>query len=326
MVARGAPMREAYDTFLRSMREVFASWGDMFRDEPKERQADKWEKLAMAVGSVEAAMFSHHVAEEYASTYMNRKAKAINDTFFRLNGMEAWNRGMRSGATRSAAMFIARHSKGEDKVHSVRWLKELGLTAADVTLDADGELVTDWRELASLKGLPEAEAKRQIDKLYVGINRWVQGAVLTPNAAQRPSWASDPHYSIFFHLKQFSYSFHQTILRRAVKELNYGNLVPMGSFAWYIPVMIASDVTKGLLQGGGTLPAHMQGMSLGDWFLRGAERAGVLGIGQIGVDSADSPISLAGPAAEQLIDSFDQPVGRTVVDALPANSAYRHWL
>ena len=70
MVARGATMKEAYDGFLRGMKEVVTNWGDLFREEPKERQADKWEKLAEHVGAVDAALFAHHVSDEYSSMYM----------------------------------------------------------------------------------------------------------------------------------------------------------------------------------------------------------------------------------------------------------------
>ena len=55
------------------------------------------------------------------------------------------------------------------------------------------------------------------------------------------------HYcSAFWHLKRFAYSFHQTFIRRAMTEAKYGNIMPLGVFAWYIPVMIASDIIKGL--------------------------------------------------------------------------------
>lgn len=321
MVARGADMSEAYATFLRGMREVFADWKDMFTKEPAERKADKWEELAMAVGSVDAAMFSHHVADEYSSMYMSKTAKKVNDTFFRLNGMEAWNRGVRVGATQAAVNFLQKHAK-KPEVHSERWLKELGLTAADLTFDQDGGLVTDKKVLAALKGISITEAEKEIEKTHYAIRRWVQGAVLTPNAAQRPAWSSDPHYSMFFHLKQFSYSFHQTILKRAVNEAGHGNLTPLGAFAWYIPVMIAADVTKGLLQGGGSLPSHMQGMDLGDWVMRAVDRSGLLGVGSIGVGAQQDLASVAGPAAEQIIDSFGQPIGKTIVDALPAKPLF----
>lgn len=322
MVARGATMKEAYDTFLRGMREVGTSWADMIKSQPKERQADEWERLAMAVGSVDAAMFSHHVADEYSSMYMNKKAKRLNDAFFRINGMEAWNRGVRVGATQAAVAFITKHAQLPDKTHSARWLKELGLTPADLTFDDEGKLITHKNELAAKKGIPVDQAEREMEKVHYAIRRWVQGAVLTPNAAQRPSWSSDPHWSFMFHLKQFSYSFHQTLLKRAVNELNYGNLAPIGSFAWYIPVMIASDVMRGLVQGGGSLPAHMKGLDAGDWVMRGINRSGLLSVGAIGVDATHDLSSLAGPAIEQVIDSFGQPLGKTVVDALPAHGLY----
>lgn len=321
MVARGATMKEAYDTFLRGMTEVVRDWGDLFRDQPKERQADQWEKLALAVGSVDAAMFSHHVSEEYSSDYMGKTPKRINDAFFKLNGMEAWNRGSRVGATRSAALFIQRHSKLPE-THSARWLAELGLKPKDITLDDNGELITDKQTLMAKKGISESQAEQEIDKLYYAIGRWVEGAIITPNAAQRPAWSSDPHWSMFFHLKQFTYSFHQTILKRAVKEMEYGNMAPIGSFLWYVPVMIASDLTKGLVQGGGELPSHMKGMDMGDWIMRGAERAGLLGVGQIGVDAGQDLFSLGGPAVEQIIDGFTDPLAKTTLNALPAHALY----
>lgn len=320
MVARGATMREAYDSFLRGMREVFTQWGDMFRDQPKQRQLDRWEKLAEDIGAVDAVMLSHHVAEEYSSGYMAPGAKKVNDWLFRLNGMEAWNRGMRVGATKAATRFIVQHAT-RPEFHSERWLKELGLTKDDVHLDADGELVLSPKALEAA-GMPKDQAREAAVKLRNAVNRWVEGAVLTPNAAQRPAWASDPRWSFMFHLKQFSYSFHQTLLKRAVKEMNYGNLAPMGAFAWYVPAMMASDITKGLIQGGGSLPTHMQGWTLGDHVMHGIERAGFLGIGAVGVDASQDIWSLGGPAIEQVIDAMVDPAGQTVLRALPLNGLY----
>ena len=322
MVARGATMKEAYDAFLRGAKEVVTNWGDMFREEPKERQADQWEKLAEHVGAVDAALFAHHVSDEYSSVYMERGAKTINDTMFKLNGMEAWNRGMRVAGVKSAVAFIERHAGGADKIHSTRWLEELGLDPKNIPLDTEGKLITDKSVLMQQKGMGKSQAEREIDAVHYAINRWVEGAILTPNAAQRPAWGSDPHYSMFFHLKQFSYSFHQTILKRAVKEMNHGNLAPMGAFVWYIPTMIAADITKGLIQGGGELPAYMKGYDAGDWMMHGVQRAGLLGAGQIGVDAGEDMFSLAGPGVEQMIDAMRDPLSETTIKALPAHGIY----
>ena len=322
MIARGATMREAFEAFQRGIQEVFRGWADLFRQEPKGALSDKWTKLTEHIGAVDAAILSHHASEEHSSTYLSHGAKQINDAFFKINGMEAWNRGMRVGAVKAAAAFIARH-KALPEVHSQRWLTELGLTPDQITLDGEGNLITDMQDLMDQTGVSKTEAKRQIDAIHAALNRWTLGAVLTPNAAQRPPWSSDPHYSMFFHLKQFSYSFHQTILKRAVNEMNYGNMRPIAAFAGYIPVMIASDVMKGLIMGGGELPAHMKGMDLGDWVMHGLERSGTLGIGQIGVDASHDMFSVLGPGVEQLVDGITEPIADTTLRAIPLNPLVR---
>ena len=98
----------------------------------------------------------------------------------------------------------------------------------------------------------------------------------------------------------------------------------MGSLALFIPTMIAADMTKGLLVGGGSLPPHLQGYNLADWVGHGVERAGALGYGQIGMDAVRDVSSLGGPMIEQVVDAFRQPVGDTLLKALPANALYRN--
>jgi hypothetical protein len=325
MVARGAELKDAYAAFLAGMKEVVRAWGNEFRDEPKASGLDpKWTRLAEAVGATEAELFAHHVSEEFSSDYMVRGAKTINDKMFILNGMEAWNRAMRIAATKAAVEFIVKHKGLPDKIHSARWLQELGLKPEDIVLNADGELVTDRHELARLKDIPLEQATKEMQRTHWAINRWVEGAILTPNAAQRPSWSSDPRWGIFFHLKQFTYSFHYTLMKRAVKELEYGNLAPIGAFAWYIPVMLASDITRGLIQGGGDLPAYMKGWDVGDHLINATQRAGFLSVGQIGVDAVADPASLGGPAVEQMIDAMRDPLEHSTIKALPLQPIFRN--
>jgi hypothetical protein len=322
MMGRGAPMKEAFDAFLQGMHGVFKNWKGMLTGKEGEaHMPDEWERLAMAVGSVDAAVFNHHVSSEYASIFMSPGARKINGLFFKANGMESWNRGMRVAATRSAVNFILRHRTGAE-THSLRWLEEIGLTPKDIHVDPEGRLITDKHILADQLGITKNQAAENIEKVHAAINRWVQGAIITPNAAQRPAWASDPHWSMFFLLKQFSYSFQQTIMKRAVKELEYGNIAPMGAFIWYVPVMIASDLLRGLIQGGGKLPASMQGLSAGDYMRRGIERSGLLSVGQIGVDADRNLASLGGPAVEQIIDSLSDPLKQTLIKAAPAHGLY----
>lgn len=322
LVARGAPWQAAYETFTYSMREVFRGWADVFKDMPPEREKDEWRKLAELIGASEIAMFQHHVSEEYSSTYMTPGAKKINDKMFVFNGMEAWNRGNRIMATKWAVNFLETHAGLPDKVHSRRWLAELGLNPAQIVLD-DGKLVTSPQQLSVLKGITLDEARKQIAPIHDALNRWVEGAVLTPNAAQRPAWSSDPNFATMFHLKQFSYSFHQTILKRATNEFSKGNMQPLGALAMFIPTMIGADLMKGLIQGAGTLPPYMASMNAGDWLMHGSQRAGLSGIGVIGMDAANDWASLGGPAFEQIIDAGRDGFGsKSALNAMPLHSLY----
>lgn len=322
IVARGGEMREAFTTFTEGIKGVARQWTDAIREEPADRQKSQWEELAEHAGVIDTATFSHLLADEYGSVYLDGTTKKINEVMFKANGMEAWNRAMRVGATRSAVRFMERHNKAPTE-HSARWMKDLGFEPGTLPLDSEGRLITDKRVLMSENPdmkMEEAEAK--IAKVHSAINRWVEGAILSPNAAQRPAWGSDPHFSMFWHLKQFAYSFHETIMKRALNEAKHGNVMPLGVFAWYIPTMIAADVTKGLMLGAGELPAYMKGYDLGDWMLHGVERSGVLGIGQVAIDGVQDPTGLAGPAVEQITDIFVQPMEQNIVKALPVNALY----
>ena len=86
--------------------------------------------------------------------------------------------------------------------------------------------------------------------------------------------------------------------------------------------MIAADITKGLIQGGGELPAYMKGYDAGDWVMHGVQRAGLLGAAQLGVDAQSDMFSLAGPGVEQAIDALREPIGQTMLKAAPAHGLY----
>lgn len=323
-VARGAPLNAALETFTYGMREVFRSWADMFRDMPKARQKDEWTKLAEHIGAIEVAMFNHHVADEYSSVYMSPMARKINETLFKMNGMEAWDRANRTMATKWAVRFIEQHAALPDKNHSARWLQELGLSADTVPLNADGQLITTAEELSAVKSISPQLAKIEIAKVHAALNRWVEGAVISPNAAQRPGWSSDPNYASMFHLKQFSYSFQQTIMQRAVAELGHGNLTPITALAGFVPTMLVADIMKGLLQGGGTLPAYIAGMDIGERIGHAVERSGVMGTGDIVGAALQDWSSLGGPAFEQIVDGIRDSSDRTLTKAIPLHAMGEH--
>ena len=239
----------------------------------------------------------------------------MNDLFFRYNFMEGFNRSMRVGATTAAANFIVRHATKPNQ-HSERYLAELGLTAADVSTDADGKLVVT-------------------DKTKVALNRWVDGAVLRPDAADTAIWLHDPHFAIFAHLKGFAFAFHHTFLKRVWHEYQHGNYKPAMALGSFVPVMIASDLIKDVLTNGGDEPEWKRGWTFMDHVGYGVERAGLLGVGQFRADALGDIRhggtgigALGGPTVDQFSDALSVIGGRKSFESfalrsLPANSLYR---
>ena len=156
--------------------------------------------------------------------------------------------------------FIKRHLKNGNE-HSRRYMEdELGLSIKNGdTYFKDGELDVDQ------------------EVVQHAIKRWVDSAILTPNASQRPILASDPHFAIIYHLKQFTYSFHKTIVERVINEAKHGNYSPIMLLpVAYVPAMIAAEVAKSLLIPLDDEPVWMK--SLTGVVTHGIDKAGIMGI------------------------------------------------
>ncbi|MET3448795.1 hypothetical protein [Ralstonia sp. 1138] len=112
-------------------------------------------------------------------------------------------------------------------------------------------------------GEPEAEARAV--KMRAAVNKWGDGAVLRPDAVEVPVRMNDPHFMLLAHLKRFTYAFQKTILSRVVHEAQYANYGPAMALASYVPIMMAADFAKGLIQSGGALPTQKQNWDAQDW-------------------------------------------------------------
>lgn len=244
-------------------------------------------QLAETIGAINAAHDAHEMADLYGSQYMPKGARRINDTFFRWNGMESWNKNMRIAASVAAKKFIERHATDPNE-HSTRYLEELNLTKADVDIK-NGELVIN-------------------DKVRQAMNMWVDGAILRPNAALRPVYMSDPNWMLISHLKQYTYLFQKQIIGRVSNELEHGNYTPAFTLLSYVPTIIAADMLKAALTPGGADDDAMARRTAADWMWHGVQRAGIFGPSQYMLDTVgdgkhNSYIgeSLAGPTVQQLL-------------------------
>jgi len=278
------------------------------------------ELLVRDLGVLDENSMMNAYGDAYSGNYMSRGLKKLNETFFRWNGMEGWNKAMRVQATIAGSQFILKHLRtvndekadAKAKAESKRYLDEMGLKAEDLKKVETKAVSLTRRQLHA--GDPAVEViwatnnreellkSKEDDTTYRlrrALFKFVDSAVLRPNAAHRPIWGSDPRFALIFHLKQFTHSFQEVIMKRVWHEWKQGNTKPAQVALTYIPFMAAADAAKAMLLGKGF------DMSLGQFFGKEVERSGLLGTGQYAVDAVqdmargDNPAaSFVGPAAD----------------------------
>ena len=70
----------------------------------------------------------------------------------------------------------------------------------------------------------------------------------------------------------------------------------------------------------------MAGMNASNWVVHGVRRAGLSGIGVIGMDAATDWASLGGPAFEQIVDAARDGFGSsTALKAAPLHASTANW-
>ena len=324
IAVRGGTAREALGAFKRGLMEIPQGFKDLDK-----RTKTPAESTAELLGVIDNAYLHSTLGTLYNQGLVGDFGRNLNDKFFKYNLMEQFNRSMRSAATASAIKFIETHASGKASKHSPRWMQELGLDLKAGDFKADGTL-----KLYETDGLTKEKAER----IKQAVNQWVDGAVLRPDAADKPMWMNDPHFALLSHLKQFTWSFQETILKRVVHEYGYGNYGPALALASYVPMMIAADAAKGALQTGGDEPEWKKDWGPAEYVAAGAQRAGLFGVSQYAIDAYSAVQrggtglgGLSGPMLEQMGEAISVAGGRRefssfVMRALPANAVYSDWV
>lgn len=315
---RTGSFKDAWEGFKRGMDQLRKDLTSKVTGAKQEET--ELELLVRDLGVLDENSMMNAYGDAYSGNYMSRGLKKLNETFFRWNGMEGWNKAMRVQATIAGSQFILKHlrtvndEKADAKVkaESKRYLDEMGLKAEDLKKVETKAVSLTRRQLHA--GDPAVEViwatnnreellkSKEDDTTYRlrrALFKFVDSAVLRPNAAHRPIWGSDPRFALIFHLKQFTHSFQEVIMKRVWHEWKQGNTKPAQVALTYIPFMAAADAAKAMLLGKGF------DMSLGQFFGKEVERSGLLGTGQYAVDAVqdmargDNPAaSFVGPAAD----------------------------
>lgn len=235
---------------IRDSGKAFMQFVDGLKRAVKGAEPGEAEEIARTLGIISDENSLNSINEMYSGMGLSQFAKSLNNKFFKYNGMELWNRNMRTAATQAGMRFITRNVDNE------RYMKALGLEKKNVFQSADGRLLITKDQIAehlaatapSTKNIDQV-AQKAAEQVHSALFKFVDESVLRPNAAHRPVWGSDPHYSLIFHLKQYTYSFQNVMLKHVANEERNGNITPAMILSSYVPFAIAAGMVRGSIAG-----------------------------------------------------------------------------
>lgn len=284
---------------------------------------DAHEELARTLDIIDTQNMIENMGMIYNGLYMNHRLRNINRAFFRYNGMETWNRRMRTAAMVAGMRFLR-----EQAEKNPRYLETLGVLPEDVIADGKGTIlvkVADIRDALKRKNptlsdeVIENEAEETYMRLSTALYRFVDEAVLRPNSSHRATWMSDPRFQLIAHLKQYTYSFQNVILKYVAEEYKHKNYAPAYTLAAYVPFMFVADAFRGLITHGA-----LGNYTLSQAVSQSVERSGILGVATFGMQSAEDVARGKIPGASMLGPSFDH--FSTIMAGIFGNASYDHVL
>ena len=149
-------------------------------------------------------------------------ARKATNAWFRFTQLERWTVFTRKFAALMANDFLIKQMEiiengyeGDEAVLlAKRHLKDLGVTPQQIKAYKDSG--------ADIDAHPQVKT---------ALGRFVDESIVRPNAAERPVWASDPHYAIIWQLKSFYYAYGKNIMGGMFREgktryQETGNILP----------------------------------------------------------------------------------------------------
>lgn len=214
------------------------------------RNRDEARALARDLGVVTSQSVANVMMSQAELDFMDTNARKVVDGFFRVTLLDTYTKFTREFASNMGVRFLETHSNPEtSNAYSKRYLAELGLTASDVKT---------WSDSNQDFTTPEGK------KVRLALQRFVESSTLRPNAAERPLWASDPRWALFWQLKGFVYSYGKVMLagarRESAKRLEGATAKDVNTYA-----ALAGSAGVFALMGIATMPLAMVGMELREY-------------------------------------------------------------
>lgn len=224
----------------------------------------------------EARQFAHDIGivlvsgadqirrESIGEGYQSRAVNWMNEQFFRLNGQNLITRISRQLSTAVAMRYLLSAARDGDHTGLAR-------------LHLDAGVVQVWDRLGRPAWSPEQSPEVQAISRRVGeaVSQFVNESSLYPSKFQATSWGNNPYLKLAWHLKQFLYTYGDTILGgvwRSMKERHAAAV--RNGFGHGAGVVYASAPL--LIATATVLPLAFLSLELRDW-IRGRESETNLG-------------------------------------------------
>lgn len=327
-VRSGGEFKDTWTAYKSGLRTVYDKAS-------REEQAGMLELL----GAADDMFAEVAIAQMGDTSFANR----LNSWTFKYNGLQAWTRATRFMAMEAGHKFILRHAF-DPAEKSVLYMRELGLRPGDVQTDfTSGKTrvrLLDQAERSALQAAGTAEAKAELkrdDRVRNGIMQFIDEAILRPNPMQTPMWVSDPYMGLVAQYKAFAYALYEQIYKRWSIESDRGNGKVLGAMMMYIPVMLAAEVLRELVQNLGE-DERRDDWGITEYLALAAERTGLYSPRFAAAKDTWEDIerkqlpgtSQAGPTAAQARDVYRaftgrRDLGEEVQRAMPAAALHRRW-
>ncbi len=154
-------------------------------------------------------------AESMQAARFTNVQRGVTNKFMKATGLEHLTNMQRviayetlQGIVKRNAQYLSKNTKGKKAEVYARELTELGLNPKEMAA---------WVR----EGMPDAVVP---DKVAYAIQRGVTWTITHPNAATKPLWMSNPHWTLVSQFKAFTAVFSNTFMKRVLIDLGRKNL------------------------------------------------------------------------------------------------------
>ena len=202
-----------FPPFLETMRTIMAAMSE-----------EELAKFGKDIGATGINAMNEQYVGAGELQYTSKGTKKATNMFFRFIQLEQFTNFTRRFAAGMARIFLidnANKAIAGDEV-AQRYLAELDVTAEEVLAWGDGDITAPSNQ-----------------RVRVALARFVDEAIVRPNAAERPLWASDPRFALVWQLKSFFYSYGKNIVMGTGREMQ-SRMAEAGIKGAAVPLFMAA--------------------------------------------------------------------------------------